>query len=228
MVGYIYMIKNLINGKIYFGQTTNDFSKRYHNDLLKYTHVDSLKEDIIKYGISSFEIVEDFDMAYTQEDLTKLENLYIVIYETYKSNFGYNTYVSNNYIKVCNNKCKCNRSQIALELWKDSNYREKVVQNSKHGIKDYWDTPDNHTKRSNSTKEKWKDSQYRENHSGKNNGRSYIYEVYDTVTGKRENFIGLKSVVDFFDSTIDTIRYYTDNKKFKNRYYITKLGKART
>ena len=227
-MGYIYMIRNLINGKIYFGQTTNTFSKRYHKNLLKNTHVESLKEDLIKYGINSFEIVEDFDKCDNLEDLTKLENLYIIMYETYKSDFGYNTYISNNYIEVCNGNYKCIRSQIARELWQDEVYREKVVQNSKQGIKDYWDNPNNHVKRSESTKEKWKDSQYRENHSGKNSGRAYVYEVHDTITGERKEFIGIRSVVEFLDSTIDTIRYYTDKKIFKNRYYITKLGKART
>ena len=86
--GYVYMVKNLVNGKIYFGITVNDFKKRYSGDISKYTHNDHLKRSINKYGIENFEINEQFDVAYNEDDLWDLEDMYICLYDTIKN--GYN------------------------------------------------------------------------------------------------------------------------------------------
>lgn len=88
--GYIYMVKNLVNGKIYFGKTVNDFDTRYNGNITKYTHNDHLRNSINTYGIENFEINEEFDIAYTEDDLWDLEDLYICIYNTLDSRYGYN------------------------------------------------------------------------------------------------------------------------------------------
>ena len=88
--GYVYMVKNLINGKIYFGITEDDFDTRYGGDIAKHTHNDHLKRSIEKYGIENFEINEQFDIAYTEDDLYNLEDMYICIYNTLDPECGYN------------------------------------------------------------------------------------------------------------------------------------------
>ena len=86
--GVIYVIRNKINNKLYIGQTVNNFHRRYGSNLLKNTHNQHLKNSIQKYGIENFEIDEEFDIAYSKEELDKLECLYIDIYDSI--NNGYN------------------------------------------------------------------------------------------------------------------------------------------
>lgn len=104
--GYIYIIRNKINNKIYIGQTCRDFNKRYryngntdiervykthlYNKKKKYRYNSHLLNSIKKYGFDVFEIDKEFDVAYSQEELNKLEYMYIKIYNTTNYNFGYN------------------------------------------------------------------------------------------------------------------------------------------
>ena len=88
--GIIYKIRNIVNNKIYIGQTVFTFKQRYRHDLLKNTHNQHLKNSIKKYGIENFEVDEEFDIAYSKEELDKLEKMYIDIYETMKNKYGYN------------------------------------------------------------------------------------------------------------------------------------------
>ena len=88
--GIIYMVKNKINNKLYFGQTTCEtFDERYHGGLLK-THNQHLKRSFEKYGIENFEINKMFDVACSQDELDKLEDMYICLYDTLNPKFGYN------------------------------------------------------------------------------------------------------------------------------------------
>ena len=87
--GYIYCIKNKLNNKLYFGQTTLDFNARYKRGI-ENSHNEHLRKSIAKYGTSSFEIDEEFDIAYSKEELDKLEQMYIILYNTTDRNFGYN------------------------------------------------------------------------------------------------------------------------------------------
>lgn len=88
--GVIYLIKNKINNKIYIGQTVNTFDERYKGDLQKYTHNIHLKRSIEEYGIENFYIDKEFDVAYSKEELDKLEDMYIKIYNTTDKKYGYN------------------------------------------------------------------------------------------------------------------------------------------
>ena len=88
--GYVYMVRNKINGKIYFGITINDFDTRYRGNIAKHASNEHLKRSIKKYGIENFEIHEQFDIAYTEDDLYDLEDMYMCIYNTIDSRYGYN------------------------------------------------------------------------------------------------------------------------------------------
>ena len=90
--GIIYVIRNKVNNKLYIGQTTdkNGFNGRYNYNILKRTHNEQLRRSIEKYGIESFNIDEEFDIAYSKEELDKLEDMYIKIYNTIDKNCGYN------------------------------------------------------------------------------------------------------------------------------------------
>lgn len=90
--GIIYTIRNKINGKIYIGQTVNKrgFRGRYGASIEKNTHNEYLKRSIQKYGIENFEVDEEFDVAYSKEELDDKEQWYIYLYNSTNRNLGYN------------------------------------------------------------------------------------------------------------------------------------------
>ena len=106
--GIIYLIRNKINNKCYIGQTNNKygFKGRYSHGYGKgatrcYLHHLYNKENnrdynkhllnsFEKYGVENFEVDEEFDIAYSQEELDKLERLYINIYNVRNRAYGYN------------------------------------------------------------------------------------------------------------------------------------------
>lgn len=88
--GVIYLVINKINNKIYVGQTVGSFQDRYKGDIAKNTHNDHLRNAINKYGIDNFYIVEEYKVAYSQEELDYLEDWYITIYDTMNPSMGYN------------------------------------------------------------------------------------------------------------------------------------------
>ena len=105
--GIIYVIRNKVNNKLYIGQTIDKkgFNGRYKENgkgiERVYNHHKKRKNrnerynehllySIDKYGFEAFEINECFDMAYSQEELNKLEYMYIEIYKCRNRKFGYN------------------------------------------------------------------------------------------------------------------------------------------
>ena len=103
--GIIYMIRNRINNKLYIGQTTEEkgFCGRYHfsgtgvervyryninNKKYGVSYNKHLIHSIEKYGFDAFEVDEEFDVAYSKEELDKLEDMYIKIYDCIAN--GYN------------------------------------------------------------------------------------------------------------------------------------------
>lgn len=98
----VYKITNLVNGKIYIGQTTRTFNKRYGGAgigaerVLRYFEVnkDSKKNEhlnnaLIKYGANNFKI-EIICQCNTVEELNEKEKYYIDLYEARDYKKGYN------------------------------------------------------------------------------------------------------------------------------------------
>ena len=107
--GIIYVIRNKVNNKLYIGQTTQKrgFKARYNKghgdtniervyDYHKYwkdrgeKYNSHLLNSIEKYGFDSFEVIEEFDVGYSEEELNKLEYMYIEIYQCRNQDYGYN------------------------------------------------------------------------------------------------------------------------------------------
>lgn len=104
--GIIYLIRNKVNGKCYIGQTKNKkgFKGRYKAKgkgiERVYNYYKNAKEygrwtnnylfnSIIKYGFNAFEVIEEIDVAYSLEELNKLEKQYVEEYNCIIP-YGYN------------------------------------------------------------------------------------------------------------------------------------------
>ncbi len=93
MRGYIYVITNTINNKIYMGQTTRSFEKRL--DEHRRNGTAHFRNAIKKYGIANFtiECVEHYD---TEDELklkcwlNETEIAYIKLFNTTNRDIGYN------------------------------------------------------------------------------------------------------------------------------------------
>jgi len=89
--GVIYKITNKINGKVYIGQTTGSFDRRYSSNLERNTSSEHLRSSIRKYGIENFEIEKELFVAKTKEELDELERRLIRQYNSNDPAFGYNS-----------------------------------------------------------------------------------------------------------------------------------------
>ena len=87
--GTIYMIINSKNNKRYIGQTTNGFEGRYYKgDWVKYSKNKLLLEDVKQYGRNAFYVIEEFDTAFSKDELDSKEIFWIEFFDSY--NIGYN------------------------------------------------------------------------------------------------------------------------------------------
>ena len=87
---WIYKITNIQNNKIYIGQTIRPIKDRFHrhiNDAMNNVLDTHFARAIRKYGKDNF-IVEEIDIAQTQDELNKKEQYWIQYYNSVEE--GYN------------------------------------------------------------------------------------------------------------------------------------------
>jgi len=95
MNGKIYEITNLLNGKRYFGQTTSKYASRRwagHSHSARNDKRYPLYNSIRKYGIENFKFHVIIDNIATQDELDRLERVWIAQCNTIDRNEGYNVY----------------------------------------------------------------------------------------------------------------------------------------
>lgn len=83
---YIYKITNLINGKLYIGQTITSIERRFSKHCGNENQI--VSKAIHKYGVENFK-VEEIDRAETREELNEKEIYWIKYYNSLVPN-GYN------------------------------------------------------------------------------------------------------------------------------------------
>jgi len=86
--GVIYKITNLINKKIYIGQTTQSLNKRWTDHCSKGTTCKAISAAIHKYGKNNFK-VEPILSVFHKQDLNDMETHFIKLFNSYGKN-GYN------------------------------------------------------------------------------------------------------------------------------------------
>ena len=86
-MGYIYKITNIINNKMYIGQTINSLEDRWRKHLSKNSHCRYLSLAIKKYGVNNFKF--ELVCISFNENLDEIEKEYIKKYNCLVPN-GYN------------------------------------------------------------------------------------------------------------------------------------------
>lgn len=82
--GYIYLTKNLINGKKYIGQHTSEYFDKSYKDSGKI-----LKQAIDKYGKDNFS-VEVLEWCYSRDELAEKEKYWIAFFDAVNNDDYYN------------------------------------------------------------------------------------------------------------------------------------------
>ena len=94
--GYIYIIQNKLNSKVYIGQTIQDPALRWskhksdtRHEGIKSKYTSRLHNAMRKYGVTNFSFTV-VDTAFSKEHLDGLEVLYIRLYRSLNKEIGYN------------------------------------------------------------------------------------------------------------------------------------------
>lgn len=137
----IYKITNLVNNKIYIGQTINSIDKRFkqHLSQVNCTNICSaLYSAFEKYGKENFIIESIITGEYSKDELNELEVFYIKKFNSLSPN-GYNLQSGGNSFMVVESVKKQTSEKLKgreitwknkvsdglKKLWKDKEYREK-------------------------------------------------------------------------------------------------------
>jgi group I intron endonuclease len=89
MLGTVYIIKNLENGKGYVGQTTRTIDQRFNEHCKSFSGCHALRNAIQKYGRDGFSVEPIWEGECSQEELDALEIRYIKHFNTIYP-YGYN------------------------------------------------------------------------------------------------------------------------------------------
>lgn len=139
----IYKFTNLINQKIYIGQTRKQFRERLAHHIWQMNNNPSyFHKALSKYGLSNFDITI-LETCENPEDLNGLEIYWIDYYQSSDRNKGYNLTLGGsgvshdkyirNYIEKDETRLK--RSESAKRKWQDPEYRKRYKKSRKEYIK---------------------------------------------------------------------------------------------
>lgn len=140
-MGVIYKITNLINDKVYIGQTIGDINKRFKKHLSQVNCKNvcsALYSAFSKYGKENFIVESVIDGVYSKEELNELEIFYIKKFNSLSPN-GYNLQSGGNSFTVAESVKKQTSdtlkgrvitwkdkvSEGVKKRWQNKEYREK-------------------------------------------------------------------------------------------------------
>lgn len=139
----IYKFTNLINNKIYIGQTRKQFRERLAQHVWQINNNPSyFHKALAKYGLSNFDITI-LETCENPEDLNGLEIYWIDYYKSNDPSNGYNltsggsSILYNHVNKKHEEKeeTRIKRSQSAKKKWQDPEYRKRYKKSRKEYIK---------------------------------------------------------------------------------------------
>lgn len=137
MEGIIYKIENLVNGKVYIGQTSKSFKRRIQSHLAKlrgnYHNNTHLQSSFRKYGEDNFksEILEICPL----NELDDREIYWIYFYKEIKC--CYNFEDGGNLKKIISIETRDKLSKASKRMWSNEDTREKITKRLKRGKGNY-------------------------------------------------------------------------------------------
>ena len=156
MISGVYKIENLLNGKVYIGQS-KDISRRY----IEHFQLQHMKKgrEVFLYNAMNYHGIENFSFQILKitYDLDYWERFFIYWYKSNNCDYGYNltsggqkgTRRFDDFIYT--NEIKKKMSDRKKENWKDENYRIKMITSQKEGK----NSESFHKNRSEATKRQW-------------------------------------------------------------------------
>lgn len=139
----IYKFVNLINNKVYIGQTRKQLRERLAHHIWQMNSSPSyFHKALSKYGLSNFDI-SVLEVCENPEDLNGLEIYWIDYYKSTNKDKGYNltsggsniVYNANNRHYTETEKTRRKRSESAKKKWQDPEYRKRYKNSRKEYIK---------------------------------------------------------------------------------------------
>jgi group I intron endonuclease len=129
IVGYVYLITNNVNGKVYIGQTTASVKRRWteHKCNAKQGVQTNLYSAIRKYGHAAFSI-EVLHKATSSEELNRLEIQEIASRQSMESSHGYNLTAGGGGVRNYHFSASVRRviSETSRARWADPRYRKRL------------------------------------------------------------------------------------------------------
>jgi group I intron endonuclease len=133
----IYKATNLINGKIYIGQTINTLEHRknqhFREARSKRRKTVYFHNALNKYGYDNFEF-EEIDWANTQEELNEKERYWVKYYNSNNKNKGYNLDSGGQSGGVKSEETKRKIGKTTKEKWNNPETAEKMKQGLLKGV----------------------------------------------------------------------------------------------
>ena len=145
---YVYKITNLVNGKVYIGQSIRDIQQRFArhiNDSLNCKLDTHFARAIRKYGEENF-VIELIDTAETQDELNRKEQYWIRHYDSVRHGYnetdaiykcGGNTYMSKTGLELFSIGDRIRESKLGS---KNPNSRKIKCRNEGTGEELFFDT----------------------------------------------------------------------------------------
>lgn len=126
----IYLITNLVNGKLYVGQTIRSIEERWKN------HTDDIVVDraIKKYGVKNFKIEQILSCS-SQKELDFWENFLIKLLDTKNPNIGYNI-KDGGASGAHSEETKKLISESSRLMWKDPNKKAEISRSISKKLKE--------------------------------------------------------------------------------------------
>lgn len=135
--GYIYLITNLVNKKVYIGKTESTINKRLYTHKWRSNHLDKVEKPLVidlaiaKYGENCFKI-DELDKAFNKQDLVRVEAYWIKFYDATNPDKGYNRdpmgeiIYSDNYESIWQIPISSEKSNQKYTIWRESLIKKDI------------------------------------------------------------------------------------------------------